>query len=188
MDEVPPFSSSFPKLYELNKKNEYFVVIDVLNTILVIMGVRKAYLPMSKAISNALVSYFPLDVEILDTPFMPELSFIVKAKSGYKPPMNHIEVGKLLGYPCADEWVPTRAKLFYEIVAVSHSGAEVILFSFQCKTEKRLREAQELAESVASALQEEAFSKKYVKTAFLRKGTINERGDIVYAKSPNAPF
>ncbi len=167
-------------LYPPNHNYEAFVISDILNTILVMRGARKAYLPQSKEISHALVHYFNPFVKTLSTPLIPELLFVVSAGSRHPSPTTDIEVGHLLGYPCAEDWDRSYSTLFYDIVAIMHSGEEVILFSFKCKTEEKVREARALSGIISVSLLSDPFARKYVKASILRKGTVNETGQITY--------
>lgn len=104
---MEPLFPQFSFLYSLNGGHELVVVQDVLNTILVMKGIRRAYLPAKALIAQTIVHYFSPHVKTLEYNGRPDLKFVVRADSTAAPPTTHEEVGRLLGYMCADEWAST---------------------------------------------------------------------------------
>ncbi len=170
---MEPLFPQFGFLYCLNDGHEIFVVQDVLNTILVMKGIRRAYLPSKAIIAHAIVHYFSPHVKTLDYNGRPDLKFVVRADSTATPPTTHEEVGKLLGYMCADEWEHTLRmpqKVFFEFIAKLKNGSEFQLFSFVCLSDAKLAEARLLNTHVAIALLSDPLANKIVKSVVLRKG------------------
>ena len=176
-------------LYHLNYGYEPLVIADILNTILVIRGARKAYLPQRKLVSLALSIYFAPHVKLLTVKPRPEapgnlgmgdMAFVVREKSTITPPTTQVEIGKLLGYPCADEWDRSITNWFYEITAMTHTGDAIQLFAFVCKTEEKLEQARALTGIIAASLLSDPLARTLVKSVLLRKGVTDEHGRTTY--------
>jgi hypothetical protein len=85
-------------------------------------------------------------------------------------PQSHIEVGELLGYPCAKEFEKTRgacrSKYLFEIVAhiknVTDIRRPVQIFSVMCLNQEKKTEMQALAQRIHDSLISDSIGSLFV--------------------------
>lgn len=139
-------------------------ITQLMNAILVKNGVRQATLLDTPEAHTILMSAFPDTFEIMNHPWVNDKFLIQKGKD-YPVPKSHIEVGELLGYPCAKEFEKTRSacrsKYLFEIVAhiknvpAAH-GPEITrpvqVFSVMCLNQEKKPVMQEFAQRIHESL------------------------------------
>ncbi len=143
----------------------------VINAILVKNGVRPATLLDTPESHTILMRLFPDTFEVMNHPWVDEKFLIQKGKV-YAPPKTHLEVGELLGYPCAKEFEKTRSacrsKYLFEIVAYIKNMPEirrpVQIFSVMCLNKEKKPVMQELAQRIHESLTADSIGSLFVES------------------------
>ncbi len=101
-DALQDFRKYFPQ-------KKIIVVVDFINACLVQYGARRGFIPHTAErkdfvkIFNVLKQYFP-NLKVIDT-FNPGALVITKDDDPVDKADTHAEIGELLGYPCAKDWL-----------------------------------------------------------------------------------
>jgi len=144
-------------------------ISQVINAILVKNGVRPATLLDTSESHALLMRMFPDTFEVLNHPWVDEKFLIQKGKH-YEPPKTHLEVGELLGYPCAKDFEKThsacRSKYLFEIVAHIKNTPEirqpVQIFSVMCLNQEKKHAMQDLAQRIRESLTTDSIGSLFV--------------------------
>jgi hypothetical protein len=112
---------------------------------------------------------FPDTFEVINHPWVNEKFLIQKGKV-YEQPKTHLEVGELLGYPCAKEFEKTRSacrsKYLFEIVAhiknINEIRRPVQIFSVMCLNQDKKQAMQELAQRIHDSLISDSIGSLFV--------------------------
>lgn len=144
-------------------------ITQLMNAILVKNGVRPATLLDTPEAHTILMHAFPDTFEIMNHPWVNDKFLIQKGKV-YPMPQSHIEVGELLGYPCAKEFEKTRSacrsKYLFEIVAHIKNVPEITrpvqVFSVMCLNQEKKAEIQALAQRIHDSLISDSIGSLFV--------------------------
>jgi hypothetical protein len=143
-------------------------ISQVINAILVKNGVRPATLLDTPESHTLLMRLFPDTFEVLNHPWVDEKFLIQKGKV-YTPPKTHLEVGELLGYPCAKDFEKTRSacrsKYLFEIIAhinVPEIRRPVQIFSVMCLNQEKKHAMQDLAQRIHESLTTDSIGSLFV--------------------------
>ena len=161
-------------------------ISQLMNAILVKNGVRQATLLDTPEAHTILMRAFPDTFEIMNHPWVNDKFLIQKGKV-YPVPQSHIEVGELLGYPCAKEFEKTRSacrsKYLFEIVAnlknmpAAHGPAAlgpeitrpVQVFSVMCLNKDKKPVLEEFAQRIHESLTTDPMGSLFVDSVTLKE-------------------
>ena len=164
-------------------------ITQLMNAILVKNGVRKATLLDTPEAHTVLMNAFPDTFEVMNHPWVNDKFLIQKGKD-YPVPQSHIEVGELLGYPCAKEFEKTRSacrsKYLFEIVAhiknvpAAHGPAAhwpeitrpVQVFSVMCLNQEKKPVMQEYAQRIHESLTTDPVGELFVESVQFKENYI----------------
>jgi hypothetical protein len=119
---------------------------------------------------------FPDTFEVINHPWVNEKFLIQKGKV-YPVPQSHIEVGELLGYPCAKEFEKTRSacrsKYLFEIIAnlknVPELTRPVQVFSVMCLNQDKKPVLEEFARRIHESLTTDPMGSLFVESVTLKE-------------------
>jgi hypothetical protein len=162
-DALLDFTQNFPK--------KIYYIVDFINACLVQYGARRGFIPNSlekkdhAKMFHLLKQYFP-NLKVVDT-FNQNVLLIIKDDDPVDRADTHTEIGKLLGYPCAEHWITitnlSKKRFSYSIVlnftdfiSENYPSLEcdtTQLFAFVCADESFKAAANDLFQNIKSTIE-----------------------------------
>ena len=151
-------------------------LMQLINAILVKNGVRQATLLDTPEAHTILIHAFPDTFEIMNHPWVNEKFLIQKGKV-YPVPQTHLEIGELLGYPCAKDFEKTRSacrsKYFFEIVAnlknIPEIKKPIQIFAVACLNREKKPIMEDLTHRIHESLTTDHVASLFVDSVQLKE-------------------